>query len=76
MSEGISQGPPIERDLRYQSEIVRFPGSVLYVRFESGPDLEDAWLCIEDGEPDMHDIATFSSHQCAQLFIAAMRASK
>jgi hypothetical protein len=73
MSEGTSQGPAA-RDPRYKSEIVRLPNTPLYVRLESGPDLEAAWLCIEDGEPDMHDLATFPNHQCAHVFITAMMA--
>lgn len=43
MSEGVSQGPATERDPRYKSEIVKFPGApLLYVRLESGPDSADA----------------------------------
>jgi hypothetical protein len=30
---------------------------VFYIRWTSGPDYEDAFICVEDGEPDMNDVA-------------------
>jgi hypothetical protein len=75
MSEGISQGPPIKPDPRWEHEHVTIPGTLFYVRMISGPDTEDAWLCVDDGEPDMNDLAKFWSHSTARTFIALANAS-
>lgn len=47
-------------------------GRLLYVRFTSGPDHEVAYLCLDDGEPDMHDLASMSFKQ-ARILIEATR---
>jgi hypothetical protein len=46
---------------------------VFYIRWTSGPDYERAFLCVEDGEPDMNEFAevTFGA---AHLFRAGMLA--
>jgi hypothetical protein len=46
----------------------------IYVRFTRGPDYERAFLCVNDGEPDMRDVATMSFGQ-ARLFMAAFAAT-
>jgi len=45
----------------------------LYLRFQCGPNLEVAYLCLRDGEPDMHDLARLSFQQ-ARVLQAAIAA--
>jgi hypothetical protein len=47
---------------------------IFYIRWTSGPNYEDAFLCVEDGEPDMRDFARVSFGQAA-LFKAAYQAA-
>ena len=44
-----------------------------YIRWTSGPDYERAYLCLEDGEPDMLDFACVSFGM-ARLFKEGMAA--
>jgi len=46
----------------------------IYVRFTRGPNYERAFLCVDDGEPDMRDVATMSFGQ-ARLLMAAYTAA-
>jgi Lar family restriction alleviation protein len=45
---------------------------LLYIRFTRGPDYENAYLCLDDGEPDMHDLASMSFTQ-ARMLLEALR---
>lgn len=40
---------------------------VFYIRWTSGPDYERAFLCVEDGEPDMNSFAA-TSFGCAHKY--------
>ncbi len=51
----------------------KIDGTPFYVLFQSGPDYENAYLCVDDGEPDMLDLGTFHSHQTAMDFVLTMR---
>lgn len=48
---------------------------VFYIRWTSGPDYEDAFICVEDGEPDMLAVAKVPFGK-ARLFAAAYLAAK
>lgn len=56
----------------HRDEIERLT-SPFYIRWTSGPDYETAFLCVEDGEPDMNAFAEVSFGQ-ARLFKAALAA--
>lgn len=71
---GAMAGPPMSRNPAHEDRIERLD-RLFYIRWTSGPNYERAFICIEDGEPDMHDIATVSFGQ-AQTFAAAYRAAK
>ena len=64
----------VERITKHEDRIQKLD-RVFYVRWTSGPDYERAFLCVEDGEPDMRDFATVSFGQAA-LFVAAFEASQ
>lgn len=57
-----------------QEEILRI-NDLFYVRLVSGPDTEDAYLCVEDGEPDMNDLGKLWSHSLARTFVELMRSA-
>jgi hypothetical protein len=48
---------------------------IFYLRWTSGPNYERVFLCIDDGEPDMHDLATMSFGQ-ARIFAKAYSIAK
>ena len=54
----------------YQQEIIKLDGSSMYLRIDTGPDLESALLCVDDGEADTNDIATFYNIGMAKAFAA------
>lgn len=56
------------------SDIIDVLSPELYIRWTRGPNYERAFLCVEDGEPDMTAFAEVSFRQ-AQLFKAAFLAS-
>lgn len=62
--------PPRKSEHKDWTESIR--GTPFYVRFQCGPDYENAYLCVDDGEPDMHDLAAFYSHQTARDFVTTM----
>lgn len=70
MSEA-SSGPAIGRSRGYQQRIERCRNSSMYVRIDTGLNLEEAWLCVEDGEPDTHRVAKFVSIAYADAFVHA-----
>ena len=45
---------------------------VFYIRWTAGPDYERAFICIDDDEPDMNDIAAVSWDR-AKLFAHSYR---
>ena len=68
------QSPPAEpRKSEHEDWQEAIPGTPFYLRFQRGPNYEIAYLCVDDGEPDMHDLGTFYSHQTARDFVATMR---
>lgn len=71
---GGMQGPPLVLNPAYEDRIERLDG-VFYIRWTSGPNYEWAFICIDDGEPDMNDIARVSFGR-AEAFAAAYRAAK
>ena len=71
---GVSQGPAVARNPAHEDRIERLDG-LIYIRWTSGPNYERAFLCFEDGEPDMHDLATMTYKQ-ATKFAAVYRAAK
>jgi len=73
MSEAQASTPSI-RNPDHEDYIERLD-RIFYIRWTAGPNYERAFLCIEDGEPDMHDLATMSYAQ-ARIFAAAYRAAK
>lgn len=46
--------------------------AVFYIRWTSGPDYEDAFICVDDDEPDMNAIAKVPFAK-ARLFAEAYR---
>lgn len=70
----IQEGPRFDRGSNHEDRIEKLD-SLFYIRWTCGPDYERAFICIEDGEPDMHDLATVSFKQ-ARMFAAAYRAGK
>ena len=71
---GVSQGPKTPRNPAHEDRIERLD-DVFYIRWTSGPNYEWAFICIEDGEPDMNDIARVSFNR-AKTFATAYRAAK
>lgn len=70
----VQQGPPVARDPQHEDRIERLD-RLFYIRWTSGPNYERAFICIEDGEPDMNDIAEVGFKK-AKLFAAAYRVGK
>ena len=54
-------------------DIIERLNEVFYIRWTLGPDYERAFLCVEDGEPDMNSFAD-TSFGCANIFRAGMQA--
>jgi hypothetical protein len=73
-SNHVSVGQRAPRDPRYEDRIERLD-RLFYIRWTSGPNYERAFICIEDGEPDMNDIAEVSFKR-AEMFAAAYRVGK
>jgi hypothetical protein len=73
MSEGLGQGWTITPVARWEHREERLDGTNLYVRIDTGPDHEEAQLCVDDGEPDCFSLARFGSLSLAELFIAGWR---
>jgi hypothetical protein len=67
------QGPPVPRDSRYEQQIIKFAGTMFYLRIDTGPDLESVLLCLDDGEPDTYEIARLPGLKMANIFVAVMR---
>lgn len=63
--------PPDSARHKHESFDTILPYSPLYVRFQAGPHYEDAYLCLDDGEPDCNVLAKFSSWTTAKLYIEA-----
>ncbi len=64
-------GHPIEaprKDYGYRQRIITL-NSFLYIREDTGPNLEEASLCFEDGEPDTFTLANFPSLKMMRAFI-------
>lgn len=66
MTAETQAAEPTPRDPRFEDWTERL-SSMLYIRFTRGPDYEDAFLCIDDGEPDMNDVARMSFGQARKL---------
>ena len=64
----LSTSGPKPPQSAYRQEIIKLDGSSLYLRIDTGPDLESALLCLDDGEADTNDIATFYSITAAKAF--------
>jgi hypothetical protein len=62
----VIQGPSLHEDRIEKLD------SVFYIRWTSGPNYEDAYICVEDGEADMNDIARVG-FKSARLFAEAYR---
>src|SRR5690554_6691650 len=60
-TDGVSQGPAIERSSEWESKLHHIEGSLFYIRIDTGPNHEEALLCVDDGEPDTCDLARFNS---------------
>jgi len=51
--------------------------SIFYIRWTSGPNYETAFLCVEDGEPDMNAFAEVSfgeANKFKSAFVATLGA--
>ncbi len=68
MSETAASGETNRIDRGYRQRIEKLAGSSMYLRIDTGPDLEEAWLCVDDGEPDTHHVAKFISISYADEF--------
>lgn len=71
---GVQQGPPTIPNPAHEDRIERLD-KLFYIRWTSGPNYEWAFICVEDGEPDMNDICRVSFNR-ASLFAEAYRAAK
>lgn len=72
MMENAQQSAPTVRDPRYEQRIIKFDGTLLYLRVDTGPDLESVLLCFDDGEPDTYDIGKLPGLKMARLFTEIM----
>lgn len=72
-NQAPQQGPPSRRDPRYQQQIIKFAGTLIYLRVDTGPDLESVLICFDDDEPDTHDIGKTYGIKTAHTFIELMR---
>lgn len=69
-----AQGPnPKLATSKHEDRIERLD-RVFYIRWTSGPDYEDAFICVDDGEPDMNAIAKVPFAK-ARIFAEALRVS-
>ena len=66
----VSSGPVVLKDNGYRQRIIKL-NALLYIREDTGPNLEEATLCLEDDEPDTHELARFTSLKTMQTFIEA-----
>jgi hypothetical protein len=71
--EAADGRPSLRENVEHEDRIERLD-RIFYIRWTSGPNYEDAFLCVEDGEPDMRDFARVSFGQ-ATLFKAAYQAA-
>lgn len=71
-TQAPTQGPELPRNPRYQQQIIRFDGTPIYLRVDTGPNLESVLLCYEDGEPDTNDIGRLYGLKTADMFVALM----
>lgn len=69
----VGQAPAAAKNPLHEDRTERLT-PFLYIRWTSGPDYERAYLCIQDGEPDMCCFAEVS-HGQAELFKAGVLAS-
>lgn len=58
---------PVVAQHRDEIERLAFP---FYIRWTSGPNYETAFLCVEDGEPDMNDFAEVLFGQAHKFKVA------
>lgn len=70
-TETASGAPASHVDRGYRQRIEKLNRATMYVRIDTGPNLEEAWLCVDDGEPDTHRIAKFVSIAYADAFAIA-----
>lgn len=74
MARTPMQRPPITPRSKHEDRIERLDAFV-YIRWTSGPDYERAFICFDDGEPDMCDMTT-TNYKGALLFAEVYRAAR
>ena len=63
-TQTASSAPSEPRSSKHTDRIEKLD-DIFYIRWTCGPDYERAFICVEDGEPDMNDIASVGFKRAA-----------